>query len=141
MSPALPAGTMHGGHQSPPWKRGLCPQTRHPAGIPKLPQALFWTPSTPWTLSYRKKNQQDFWGSRYRQALKSYSKIIIQRSYGLHVFSDSSARRCQAQPWSRTADWGKCNSLALPWASLYMCLAQCKTGFIFYCSHGPHCPW
>jgi len=72
------------------------------------------------------------------QVPRSYSKInqILQPSSSLLRDSPgrrrrSRSRRCQAQPSSKTADCGKCNSLASPWASLYMCSAQRKTSFIF----------
>lgn len=66
------------GHQSPLSQRGLCPHTRHPLETPHSTRSLFWTPCVRYTFTYRKKKTkktQAIWVWRFRQVLKSYSKI------------------------------------------------------------------
>lgn len=91
MSPALPAGPKQGraATKAPPGKGACAPKPGTQLGTPRSPQAPFWIPSTPCTCTYRKKETQpqDFGGLRYRQALKTYSKMIIHKN--IMVFMSS----------------------------------------------------
>lgn len=99
MSPARPADPMHGGAATKalPGKGGCAPK---PVTQLETPHSLL-DPLHSLHIHIQKKETepQDFWGLRHRQALKSYSKMIIHKNFMVLLCSlIALARRCPAQP-------------------------------------------